>query len=324
MIENQINMCPILFISKIMSISEIIRLDGKLLAAFCVVAQELHFGRAAARLHISQPPLSQQIKRLEELIGAPLLERSTRSVRLTPAGVAMYRHAQQISADIEHMLHQVRQTARGEAGTLTIGITTSAAQTPLVQALRRFRQCRPALTLEIHEMDSVQMLPALLLREIDTALMRPFARHDDIMMHSVYQEPIGLVAPHDALLGGRQVTLSHVARAPLIGYQKAHSPYFRALVTQMFAQAGLAFEPIQESRIPEILTLVEAGAGYAIVPWSMAKTRADTLHWLPIQEANAYRAETVIASHTDGRANPLVQGLIASLQADPELRKLPA
>lgn len=303
-----------------MSISEIIKLDGKLLAAFCVVAQELHFGRAAARLHISQPPLSQQIKRLEELVGAPLLERSTRSVRLTPAGVVMYRHAQQISADIENMLHQARQTARGETGTLTIGITTSAAQTPLVQALRRFRQSRPALTLEIHEMDSVQMLPALLLREIDAALMRPFARHHDIIMHSVYQEPIGLVTPHDSMLGGRQISLSQVARAPLIGYQQEHSPYFRSLITQLFAQAGLAFRPIQESRIPEILTLVEAGAGHAIVPWSMAKTRADTLHWLPIQEANAYGAETMIATRRDHQSSPLVEGLVASLQTDPELR----
>lgn len=302
-----------------MSISELMRLDGRLLTAFCVVAQELHFGRAAARLHISQPPLSQHIKRLEQLVGTPLLIRSTRSVRLTAAGAVMYRHAQQISSDIETMLLQVRQVARSDTGTLTVGITASAAQTPLVQALRDYSTAHAAVKLELHDMDSVDMLPALRLRQIDIALMRPYMLHPEINMHVIYQEPIGVVTPHGALIGGPQVSLAQLARYPLIGYTESHSPYFRNLVQGLFERAGVTPHIIQENRLPSILTLVEVGAGYAIVPWSMAKTHSETLQFIPIKEAAACRAETVIATMKD-QLNPLAEDLMANLVAHPKLR----
>ncbi len=112
---------PIQNWAMIMSNSNLMFLDGKLLQIFCVVAEELHFGRAAARLFMTQPPLSQHIKRLETLMGAALFIRTTRSVRLTPAGQLMYERAKQISSDTAFMLRSVQQAAQGEAGTLVIG-----------------------------------------------------------------------------------------------------------------------------------------------------------------------------------------------------------
>ena len=96
-----------------MSTSELIFLDGRLLIMFCTVAEELHFGRAAARLFMTQPPLTQQIKRLESIVGVPLFVRTTRSVKLTPAGEVMYERARKITADTQLMLRQARRAARG-------------------------------------------------------------------------------------------------------------------------------------------------------------------------------------------------------------------
>src|SRR5690606_22653117 len=109
---------PMLIMSSINTISDIIKLDSTLLAAFCAVAEELNFARAAEQLSISQPPLSRRIRQLEDLVGTPLFIRTTRSVQLTPAGVLMYEHAKRITADMAYMLASVRELARGEGGTL--------------------------------------------------------------------------------------------------------------------------------------------------------------------------------------------------------------
>lgn len=296
------------------------RLDGRLLLAFYVLAQELHFARAAARLHMTQPPFSQSIKKLEEIVGVSLFERSTRSVRLTPAGLRMYEHAAKICVDMEDMLLAVRQLARDQAESLSIGITASAAQTPLVQALRDYKSTRPYLRLELHDLDSVEIVPALRQQELDLALMRPYITDADIDMHVVYREHVGLVLPQGDLLAGRQISLQRVADHPLIGYRENRSPYFRQLIDKLFSDHHLHANIVQESRLPEILTLVEVGIAYAIVPWSMAKTRLESLHYTPIPEAYKYPAEIAVAT-LQKNDKPQVADIIHFLLNHPDLQQ---
>lgn len=299
-----------------MSVSELIRLDGKLLVTFCVVAQELHFGRAAQRLCISQPPLSQQIKRLEQLVGTPLFERTTRSVSLTPAGAVMFHRASQLCADMQEMLQLTRQSAQGLHGSLRVGLAPSAGYSPVVQALQAYRRQHPQIALSLHEMNSVHMPAALRARELDAAIMRPFAAHADIDTQCVHREALGLVACHEDLVGGARISLAQVAQSPLIGYEADHSPYFRQLLEDLFHQAGLAPRIVQESRLPTILTLVEAGVGRAIVPWSLARLHADTLKFIPVDEL-APRPASLVMATLRGNANPTLANFVATLLAHP-------
>jgi len=297
-----------------MSISDLIGLDGRLLTTFCVVAEELHFGHAARRLHMSQPPLSQQIKRLEALVGTPLFERTTRSVTLTPAGVVMYERASRLCADMQEMLLLTRQSAQGQTGTLRIGLAPSAAYSPVAQALYDYRQKHPGVVLSLYEMNSVDMPRALQHRDLDAAIMRPYVAPTDLVTHYVHHEPLGLVARHDDAVGGARISLKQVAKLPLIGYEASHSPYFRELTAALFEQAGLQPRIVQESRLPTILTLVEAGVGQAIVPWSLAQLHAQTLKFVQIDELNGRRASLVIATRHD-RTSPALTNFVNTLLA---------
>lgn len=293
-------------------ISEIMKLDGRLLVSFCVLAEELHFGKAATRLSISQPPLSRQIRQLEEWVGTPLFLRSTRSVSLTAAGAVMYEQARRICADMEYMLQTSRQIARGSTGSLSIGITPSAANSPLVESLHAFRRDHPGIQLDLREMDSICMTDALLSRQLDIALMRPIVRSDQIQTTTVYEEPIGLVTRTDHVVGSKTVRLADIVRHPLVGYDESVSPYFAAMLSEVFAGTGVTPNIIQKSRLPSILTLVEAGVGLAIVPQSMARSRADILTWIPIEDHNLQMAKIVLAVE-HAAPNPVIHHFVGSL-----------
>ncbi len=297
-----------------MSVSNLMFLDGKLLTVFCVAAEELHFGRAAARLFMTQPPLSQHIKRLEEVVDAPLFIRTTRSVRLTPAGQLLYERARRISSDTVAMLRTVRQAARGEAGSLVIGLTPSAASSTLAGGLYQFRVEHPEIDLDLREMTSTAMESAIRLRTLDVALMRPTVMPADIQTIEIHSETMMLVVRKDhKLANSPRVRLQDIAQYPLIGLQQDISPYFRDIVQTMFARSKLVPKIVQESVIPTILTLVEAGAGIAIVPSSLSRTRGDSLVFLPITGHSNPVAKLVAAALSDSMT-PTVEKLIWTLQ----------
>ncbi|MES2185023.1 MAG: LysR substrate-binding domain-containing protein [Pseudomonadota bacterium] len=289
-------------------------LDGKLLACFCAAAEELHFGRAATRLFMSQPPFSQQIKRLEALVGAPLFVRTTRSVRLTPAGQLMYTRARQIAGDTTLMLRAVRQAARGEAGALAIGLTPSAACSPLAETLYGYRVAHPGIELDLREMNSNTMEAALRQRSIDVALMRPTQMDADIESTTVFEEPMLLAIRRDHPFAALpRVALEQVADIPLIGYTQAVSPYFRRMLQAMFARIGRRPRVVQESVVPTLLTLVEAGVGAAIVPWTISRGRSDALLFLPLLDRSHTTASIVVAS-LRAQPNAAVEGFVAALR----------
>src|SRR5690606_8883146 len=211
------------------STAEIMRLDGATLAAFCAVAEELSFARAATRLCISQPPLSRRIRQLEDLVGTPLFERTTRSVTLTPAGALMYEHARRITSEAGHMMANVREMVRGQGGSLSIGITPSAAASPLVGHLHAFRLKYPNVSLDLIELDSVHLREDLKYGKLDVALMRPVQAHHSIEMTVVHTEPLCFVTRKENAIPGGRISPAQLSRYPLIGYDAERSPYLAGL-----------------------------------------------------------------------------------------------
>ena len=147
-------------------------LSLRALNSFVAVAEELHFGAAAERLHITQPPLSQQIRLLEEALGTELFTRSTRSVQLTVAGKVLLERARRLLADSEAAAQEVKRAGRGELGRLVLGFPNSAAYRLLPRALRLYKSRYPHVELDLREMLSSDLLDALHSRQLDIALVR--------------------------------------------------------------------------------------------------------------------------------------------------------
>lgn len=298
---------------------DIMFLDARLLEIFCAAAEELHFGRAAARLFMSQPPFSQQVKRLEELVGATLFIRTTRTVRLTPAGQVLHQRARQIVADTGLMLRAVRQAARGEAGSLIIGLTPSAACSPLAEALYHYRIAHPEIELDLREMNSNVMETSIRMGTIDVALMRPTRMDADIRSIELLQEPMLLAVRRDHAWAGLPcVSVEQIADIPLIGYLQSTSPYFRQMLQSMFGHIGKRPRIVQESALPTLLTLVEAGVGAAVVPWTISRARGGSLLFLPLLDRSESVASIVVASPRVP-TNPAVEGFIAAMRQTPPL-----
>jgi len=295
-------------------------IDSRLLHVFAVVAEELHFGRAAQRLHLSQPPLSQSVRKLEEELGVQLLERTTRSVRLTSAGSELQRRIRMMAAEHDATIRHVRQAASGEAGQLTIGLTPSAAYSNVPQALFAFRQRYPGVMLDLQEMNSSEMPEALHQRRLDLALLRPPFADADLAPVSLYSEPMVLALRADhPLAAKRWVTMAQVLELELVGYARDRSRYFSQVLRQMIEVAGKPANIVQESMIPTILTLVEAGFGAAVVPASLARMRMDVLAYVGIRGPGAFRAELAAARHPDNH-NPLVDAFVAIMRETPDKR----
>ncbi|CAM3700876.1 LysR family transcriptional regulator [Bordetella flabilis] len=285
-------------------------IDNRLLQAFAMVAEELHFGRAAQRLHISQPPLSQSIRRLEETLGVTLLIRSTRSVRLTAAGAELYRHVQKLAQDADAMVRAVRQAEQGEIGQLIIGLTPSAAYSNLSDVLYAFRKRYPTVQLDLREMNSNAMPEALHQRHLDLALLRPPFADPDLSPQRVYQEPMLVAMRKDhPLAAKRWVSMATVLDHELIGYSRQHSRYFSQVQQLMVAASGKAPRIVMESMIPTNLTLVEAGFGIALVPASLSRMRTGTLAYVGIRGPGTVQAE-LIATRQPSGVNPAVERFI--------------
>ncbi len=306
---------PIPIMATIDSLSEIMRLDGALLLSFCAVAEELNFARAAERLHISQPPLSRRIQQLEGVVGTPLFVRTTRSVRLTPAGALLYEHARRITADMGHMLASVRELARGESGHLSIGISLTAAWSPLVKSLHAFRRNYPGVALDLREMDSVQLWEELKHGRLDIALMRPVEAADSIEMVVVYTEPLCFVTRREHAHPVGRISLEQLVKHQLIGYDNMQSPYLAGLFDRVLAAAPSEARVVQRSRLPSILTLVEAGVGAAIIPRSMESMRSEALRFHTIEPSSGVVAQLVAARPKHG-TNPNALTFMGTLLAE--------
>ncbi|WP_030243242.1 LysR family transcriptional regulator [Streptomyces sp. NRRL S-350] len=284
------------------------------LNAFVVLAEELHFGHAAARLGIAQPPLSQQIRRLEDKVGHPLFRRDPGGVALTPAGRELLPAARRALTDLADALSAARAVGSGEAGRLRIGFSASLALTVLPGLLTAFRQRHPAVHLDLREMTSAPQLTALHERSIDVGLLRePPAGEPELSFRTVLREPFVAVLPaHHPLAGQRAVRLAQLADAPFVLLPREDGPQLYDRITGLCGEAGFVPRIAQHAvEWQTVCALVGAGLGVSLAPASIRRIRLRGVAFRRIDPGTA-RTPAALAWRRDD-PDPLVRNLLAAV-----------
>jgi DNA-binding transcriptional LysR family regulator len=242
---------------------------------FVAVAEEMHFGRAANRVGIAQPPLSKQIQQLEEEIGVKLFKRTKRSVSLTHAGATFLNEARQTLELSERAVRSARRADRGEIGRLVVGFVGSATYSFLPYALRFFQNKFPHVELVLLELTSYQQLDALHRKAVDVGFVRKPIKDDALFIETLFQEPFIVALPsHHALASRTSVPLQMLALEGFVMFSRQRGTTFHDQVVSVCHQAGFSPNVVQEAvQIPTVLGLVSAGMGVTLVPSSVQKLR---------------------------------------------------
>ncbi len=282
-------------------------IDIRKLQLFVAVADELHFGRAAARVGIAQPPFSQQIRALEDELGLKLLTRNSRNVALTSAGMDLRTRAIDLIERRDRLVDHVRRTANGDAGTLRLGFAASSAVGRLSKIVRRFREEVPGVTLELDDRDGIDVSAAIRRCEIDIAIVRyPFEAPDlDVVL--IHEEPFIAVMPaNHPLASCATVCLADLAGNPFVLFPRAASPGLHDTIIGMCIRAGFSPQISQEaSAWLSIMGLVESGFGITIAPKSAQSICSPAIICRAIKGTDD-RARLVIANRRDV-SNPLIK-----------------
>jgi len=292
------------------------------LHAFVVLAEELHFGHAAARLGIAQPPLSQQIRRLEDRVGHPLLTRAPGHISLTPAGEELLPAARSALTTLADALAAARAVGEGRAGTLRIGFAASLALTVLPTLLRRFGERAPDVRLHIQEMTTAPQLEALRDRTLDVGLLREpgglgDSVHDtpELTFRTVLTETFVAVLPAGHPLAGyERVQVAQLADLPFVLLPRHVGPRLHDQIVGLCLEAG--FSPAIGQHAVEwqtVCALVEAGLGVSIAPASIARIRLEGIVFRPL-EPDLLRTRVAIGWRR-GNRSPLIGMLLAALDS---------
>lgn len=244
---------------------------------FMAVAEELHFGRAAARLYMAQPPLSQQIRQLENEIGVLLFERTNRRVQLTEAGQVFFTDARAILERVDTAVERAQQAARGEAGWLGIGFVASAAYGILPDILRQFREQYPGVELTLEELHGGEQGEALREHRIHVGFTRLPADEEGVILECVVREPLLVALPTSHRLAPQEtVPLTALEREPFIQFPPEPQSHYATFVTRLCQEAGFTPNVVQKTgELATTVSLVAAGIGVAIVPGSVENLHRD-------------------------------------------------
>jgi DNA-binding transcriptional LysR family regulator len=291
-------------------------LELRQLRYFIAVAEELHFGKAAARLHMTQPPLSQTIQGLEELLGAPLFERTRRAVALTPAGAALLPEARRMLVQAGELPELVRRAAAGEAGRLALAFVSSADYSVLPPFLRLYRAAYPQVQIALQEATSDLQVDDLLHARIDAGLVippLPDKARADLDYLKVLSEPLILAAPAGLLAPGGPVWLKEVPPTPLIIFPRPIAPALHDAILACFRAAGITPQIGQEAiQMQTIVGLVSAGMGLALVPQSVSNLMRPGVEYRALSDATP-QVETGLAWRRDN-PSPVLQGFLELLR----------
>jgi DNA-binding transcriptional LysR family regulator len=288
---------------------------------FVAVAEELHFRRAAERLHISQPPLSQQIRALEEELGFALLTRTRRRVQLTAAGQAFLRDARALLSELEGAVATARRIDAGETGRLRISFVGSALFSIIPGTVERFRASRPGVEIELRERATVDQLRAVRAGAADVGLVRPPIDDDaGLCVQTVLRERTVAALPAGHPLAAlSRVPLRRLAAEPLVLFPRDQAPGFHDLLISALAgagagtrgMAGTGSAPRVIQYAPEMLTiigLVAAGTGVSLVPESVNRLALDGVTYRAV--SGAPRSELVAITRA-GDDSSLVAAFVA-------------
>jgi DNA-binding transcriptional LysR family regulator len=274
---------------------------------FIAVAEELHFGRAAERLHIAQPPLSQQIRQLETKLGFQLFHRTKRSVRLTEAGQIFYLECQRLFRQLDQAIQTGRQTSRGEVGQLVIGFVSSTAYNVLPDILRTFRAAVPEVNLELHELTTDQQLQWLRENRLDVGLLRPPVEDNAFQLSVIFQEPLVVALPETHPLATEpEISPQSLTSEPFIIFPRPLAPGLYDQIISFCQQAGFSPHVVQEAiQMQTIISLVAAEMGVAIVPLSLQNLQRTGVVYKRFNQETPQAAIALITKKND--VSPAVQ-----------------
>ena len=283
---------------------------------FLAVAEEQHFGRAAKRLGMSQPPLTEQIKVLEQSLQLKLFDRSRRGTRLSPAGAAILPAVRRFAGQVEQLETVIREVAAGQSGVLNVGAITSAMLEIVPSFLEAFRQTYPNLTLYVREIDSVDAIPGLESGDLDLAFVRlEGAIGSGISTMPLAEDRLAVALPKDHPLAGlARVPLKALESERLIMSSRQVSPVYFDLVISVCRSHGFAPRVFHEVRsVTSQVAYVSCGQGVALVPSAMCKLAPDNVVVRPLAERVV--VVTAALAWNAKRYHPMVEAAVAWLQS---------
>ncbi|MER5387562.1 LysR substrate-binding domain-containing protein [Saccharopolyspora oryzae] len=288
-------------------------LELRHLQAFVAVAEELNFRRAAVRLHMSQPPLSQQIKRLEHEVGVPLLRRTTRQVALTAAGEAFLREARKTLESAEAAPKLARQAAAGEIGVVRLGFSGQTSYQVMLLIVRKFRERYPDVRFDIvSPLYGGELVDRIHQQEIDAGLLRLPVPLEGLSVRELEQHQLAVALPDNhRLADGRSVGVADLRDEPVISYPTNRGSVVNQLVQAVCLRHGFNPNFVQEAPDTHtILSLVGAGSGVGLVPATAAHLKVPGVVLVPVHDAPPVPLALV---WREGDANPALAGLVGLL-----------
>jgi DNA-binding transcriptional LysR family regulator len=258
--------------------------EMRLLRYFVTVAEERHFGRAAERLHIAQPPLSQQIQKLERQLGVELIDRSRRPIELTDAGNALLVEAKLALTHGERAFAAARRAATGHLGHLHIGALQAAVDGVLSYVMRAHRRDFPDVKLELTELDTAEQVTRLVEHRLDVGFLRGPVDEPSLTIETLIEDPLAAVVCDDhALAGQERIAPSALADQPIVLWTRTAAPTTYADVIELFRKHHIEPPVVDESpRIQTILALVASGAGIALLPTSFINLNRKGVRFIPL------------------------------------------
>jgi len=284
------------------------------LESFIAVAEELHFGAAAERLNMTQPPLSRQIQLLERELQAKLFTRTSRTVQLTTAGKVLLPNARRIVDMSRKTSMEVSRVATGDFGTVVVGYTAVAGQSVLPEFLATAARELPGVSLVLREAVSVEQLDGLSKGTLDLGLLRPFTNRAGVETTLVKKDRLVVALPKDHyLVTGKGVLIKELEGLPLMMYSTSEGRYFHELVLRLFDSVGAKPTITQiASQIPALISLVAVGLGVSLVPAGSMQYSPDSVAFEELvgpsglQEMN--QSDIVLAME-ETNANPAARRL---------------
>ena len=277
---------------------------------FLAVAEELHFGRAAAKLHISQPPLSQQIRRLEKELQAPLFHRTKRHVELTNAGRVFLGDARALVAQAAQAAGNAQRASRGEIGQLLLACDLWADFLNGASIIRSFARRHPDVEVELRDLTATEQISELETGGIHVGILRPPVQSKALMSERLLSESLVVAFPRGHRFKNyRRVPWRALVDEPYVLFSRRRAPAFEALVARACHGAGVTLRVKYEVEHPQtILAIVEAGLGFSLVPASLQMVGRPAIAYRRLWPAGP-TLETVIAWRRDSEL-PLIQAFV--------------
>lgn len=266
---------------------------------FLAVAEELSFGRAAERLLISQPPLSRQIRQLEQELGLELFHRTKRKVELTTAGTAFLPEVRQVLTQAETAIQVAQRASRGEVGRLVVGFEASSTYDVIPASLKQYRESFPDVDLEVYGMTTEEQFDALLKKRIDVGFMVSPVKNEKVNIETILEEPLTVALPEQHPLTTQdQVQIQDLEHEPFITFQRNRGCGLYDLTIVACQQANFSPIIVQEAdEMQVILGFVAAGMGVALLSASVQQFQRPQVVYR--QLSNAPQVDLSLASHCD-------------------------